>query len=133
MKTNIRNSASVIITMVITLFTSSILYSQPGKGQQGGPQGPPPIPDSKQITVMVSDLAKEISLTSDQEASVLKLYTEHFEKVKAKTSGNTKPKREEMESLNKDLEKNVKALLTTDQQKGYEAYLKKQSKQQPHR
>jgi hypothetical protein len=133
MKTNLQNSASVIILMVITLFTGSVLYAQPGQGQRGGQQGPPAIPNTKQIKVIVSDLAKEVSLTSVQQASVQKLYTEHFAVVKAKTSGNSKPKREEMEALKTKLEKEIKTLLTSDQQVKYKAYLKKSAKKQPRR
>ncbi len=132
MKTNLLNSAKLVKVLIFTLFIGTVSCAQPpGGGQQGGQQGPPPIPDAKQINTMVSSMAKEISLTGKQEASVLKLYTEHFEKVKAMTSGNAKPKREEMDALKKDLEKNVKALLTADQQKAYSAYLKKQNSQRP--
>ena len=132
MKTNLLKSARLFTVLIFTLFIGVVSCAQPpGGGKGGGQQGPPPIPDSKQIKTMVSDLAKDISLTDKQEASVLKLYTEHFEKVKAKTSGNAKPKREEMDALKNDLEKSVKALLTADQQKAYVAYLKKQNAQRP--
>jgi hypothetical protein len=123
---------AILVTAAIIF--GSIVYAQPQGGrQQGGQQGPRPIPNEKQIKEMVSDLAKNISLTSTQEASVLKLYTEHFETVKEKTSGTSKPKREEMDALKSDFEKSVKALLTTEQQKGYEAYLKKREMNQPQR
>jgi len=134
MKTNLRNSASAIILMVITLFAGNVLCAQPGQGQrggqQGGQQGPPAAPNTKQIKEMVSNLAGEISLTEAQEATVLKLYTDHFEKVKAKTSGSSRPDRQEMEALKTDLETKVKAVLTADQQTKYVAYLEKQASRQ---
>jgi len=131
MKTQIRNSVSALILMVVTMFAGNGLCAQPGQGQrggqQGGQQGPPAAPTTKQIKEMVSNLAGEISLTEAQETTVLKLYTEHFEKVKAKTSGNSRPDRQEMEALKTDLETRVKAVLTAEQQKKYAAYLEKQT------
>lgn len=131
MKTQIRNSASAIILMVVTLLAGNGLYAQPGQGQrggqQGGQQGPPAVPDTQQIKEMVSTLAGEISLTETQEATVLKYYTEHFKQVKAKTSGNARPGREEMQALQTDLESKVKAVLTKEQQTKYAAYLEKQA------
>ncbi|MDD3321753.1 MAG: hypothetical protein PHS59_09960 [Paludibacter sp.] len=129
MKTNIKVSAKVIIIMIFTIFSSSILYAQPGQGQ-GGQQGPPPIPNAKQVTALVNDLSKELTLSDTQKASVSKLYTAHFDELRKMTSDNAKPKREEMDALKTDLEKQVKAVLTKDQQKKYAAYLKKQDPRQ---
>ena len=119
------------ILVLAILLVSSISFAQPpgGGGQQGGPQGPPPVPNTKQIKEMVSNLAKEISLSSEQETSVLKIYNTHFEKVKAKTSGNSRPKREEMVTLQTNFENEVKTLLSKEQISKYEAYLKKQDPQ----
>ena len=138
MKTTIKKTARMVTIIIISIFTGTMAFAQPPGGgqrggQQGGQQGPPPIPNSKQIKTMVSDMAKELSWTDKQKASALLLYNDHFEKVKAKTSGSVKPNREEMDALTATLEKNVKALLTADQQKAYVAYLKKQSKQRPQR
>ena len=125
MKTYHLNTVTVIILMVITLFSGGILFSQPGQGQRGGQQGPPPVPNSKQIKEMVSNLAKEISLTNEQEVSVMECYTKHFEEVKAKTSGSSRPDREEMEALDKNFENQIKSTLTADQQKKFDAWQKK--------
>ncbi len=114
------------LLVITAILLSSIIYAQPpGGGQQRGQQGPPPIPNEKQIKEMVSDLSKEISFTEEQEASVLKLYIKHYEDIKNKTSGNSKPKREEMETLKNTFEKEVKALLTEEQQKQFMEYQKK--------
>lgn len=127
MKKQIRNSVSALILIMVTIFAGNLSGAQPGQGQkgghQGGQQGPPPAPNTNQIKDMVSSMAKEISLTKTQESTVLKLYTEHFEKVKAKTSGNARPERKEMEALKTDLETSVKAVLTKEQQPKYIAYL----------
>lgn len=132
MKTYFKKTFSLIAIICISFLAGEMAQAQP-QGQRGGQQGPPPVPNSRQIKVMVSDLAKDISLTEKQEASVLLLYNDHFAKVKAKTSGNTKPDRGEMDALKTDLEKNVKVLLTADQQKAYAAYLKKQNSQRQRR
>ena len=120
--------------LVFTFLTGIPTYAQhPGGGQRGGQQGPPPIPNSKQIKTMVSDLAKDITLTDKQEANVLVLYTDHFSTVKEMTSGNSRPDRAKMNALQSTLEKNVKTLLTADQQKAYTAWLKKQNSQRQRR
>ena len=122
------------ILAIAFFLTCSLTFAQPpGGGQRDGQQGPPPIPNNKQITQLVSDLADNLSLSDEQEVKVLELYKEHFAQVKAKTSGNSRLKREEMEALNTALVKKVKAELTKEQTSKYEAYLKKQSKQRPRR
>jgi hypothetical protein len=122
------------ILVVSILFLGSISFAQPpGGGQKGGQQGPPPIPTDKQIETMVSDLAENISLSEEQEVKVLEIYNEHFAEIKEKTSGNSRPKREEMEALDTAFEKQVKAELTKEQKKEYEAYLKEQASKRPKR
>ena len=128
MKHLISNKIKILFAIIVLLI-SGLTYAQPPGGQRGEQQGPPPIPTEKQIEKMVSDLVTEISLSDEQEASVLFLYQEHFEEVEAKTSGNTKPNREEMDTLKSNFEKSVKALLTDDQKKDYKTYLRKQNSQ----
>ncbi|MBE0646406.1 MAG: hypothetical protein IH596_01335 [Bacteroidales bacterium] len=116
----------------IALFlTCSLTFAQPGGGGQGRQQGPPPIPNDKQIQAMVDNLADELALSSDQEKKVLELYKAHFVQVKKQTSGNNRPNREELEAMKTAFEKKVKAELTKEQTSRYEAYLKKQSNQRP--
>jgi argininosuccinate synthase len=92
--------------------------------QRGGQQGLPEIPNTKQIERMVSNLADEISLSKEQEANILELYTAHFKEVKEKTKSG-RPDRKEMELLRTDFEKGVKAVLTGEQHELYDAYQKK--------
>ena len=110
------------------LLISSMIFAQTG-GQRGerqdGHQGPPPVPNEKQIKEMVSNLAKEISLSDEQEAEILKLHTAHFETVKKKVSGNTRPTRQEMETFKNDFENQIKAVLNKEQIKVYETFMKK--------
>lgn len=117
------------ILIIVTLFLSGMIYAQPPEGE--GQQGPPPIPDSKEINKMADELATEITLTKAQKGGVIKLYTAHFKQVKGKTSGNAKPKREDMDAMKADLEKKVRTLLTEKQKKGYAEYLKKLESKRP--
>jgi len=119
------------ILAIAFMLTCSLTFAQPGGGGQGGQQGPPPVPNDTQIEKMVTDLANEVALSTDQKTKVIALYKDHFTQVKAKTSGNSRPKREEMEALDRNLEKLVKAELTEEQTSKYEAWLKEKSKQQP--
>lgn len=123
-----------LIFAAVFFLTFSVAFAQgPGGGQRGGQQGPPKIPTDKEIEQMISDLSEEVALNADQETKVLALYKAHFEQVKAKTSGNSRPKREDMEALDTSLQKQVKAELTDAQISKYEAYLKKQEKLRPKR
>ncbi|SFS38727.1 hypothetical protein SAMN04488006_0964 [Lutibacter maritimus] len=92
--------------------------------QRGGQEGPPALPTAKEIKTMVSDLSKEILLSDEQEAKVLKLYTAHFEEIKEKTSAG-RPDRNEMEALKTSLEKEITSILSKDQQTKYASFLKK--------
>ncbi len=125
------------VFILAAILISSISYAQPqGGGKQSGPQGPPPTPNSSQIKKMVKQLSTELSLTEEQKTKVSAIYTSHFQDVKKKNKTGAL-KREEMETLKTDFEKEVKSLLNTKQQKLYVAYLKKQtnqaSRQRPNR
>jgi len=112
-----------------------ILLAQPPGGGPGGQAGPPEmeIPSAKQIEKMVSELAEEVGMDEAQEEQVLELYTTHFEEIEEMTEGDAMPEREEMEAHKAELEENVKAVLDDEQDKLYEAYLKKQEKSRPQR
>lgn len=121
------------LLIITALLLNCFIYAQPprGEGHQGGQQGPPPLPNAKQISEMVDKLDKEIKLTDNQEAAILKLYTEHFEAVKSKITGNERPKREDMEALRNNIEKKINSILTPEQKKGFSNFLKKSMNQPP--
>ncbi len=127
MKKKLKNKTRIVSVIMITMLTGSFAMAQPG-GKQGGQQGPPPVPSDKQIEKMVKSLDKELSLSEKQGTRVSELYFAHFDKVEAKTKSSQRPARAEMETLDTDLEKEVKAVLSKDQQKEYTAWLKKQDK-----
>jgi len=111
--------------LVITMLLSMNL----ALAQQRGQQGPPPAPDAKQISLMVEDLSKELSLTASQKSQISDLYTAHYKTIELKTKSG-RPNREEMDALKTKFEKEVNALLTEEQQKLYKAYLKKNAPKQ---
>ena len=121
---------ALVVVLVIT--TSACGQQRGGQGgppQGGSQQGPPELPSTKQIEKMVSDLASEILLSDEQEAEVLEIYKNHFEKVESKTKSG-RPDRSEMEELKEEFENEVKAVLTKDQQKLFTAYQKKNTKKE---
>ena len=123
MKRKIRLSAMTCLLVLMGIFTS---FS--AQAQQRKQQGPPPVPNEQEIEKMLSDLSKNLSLSESQEEQISKLYTQHFDEVKAKME-NGKPKREEMEELKSDLESDVKELLDEDQQEKYDHFMAKQKSQ----
>jgi hypothetical protein len=103
-----------------------------GQRAQGHDQQMPPVPDSTQITKMITDLSTELSLTEDQLPVVSSAFFNHFEEVKALTEQGKRPDREVMEAVKKSFETEVEATLTKDQKKLFKAYMKKkQPKQGP--
>lgn len=122
-------TVKLFLIVSILLVSTSLFAQPPGGGQRGGQQGPPPIPNDKQIEKMGSEIADELTLSNEQETKVLNLYKAHFAQVKEKNEGNNRPDRQEMEALKSTLEKQVKAELTREQTTKYEAYLKKQRPQ----
>ena len=127
MKQIIKFAAIGTITLVILLLSSPFTQAQ-----QGGHQGPPPLPNDEQIEKMVEDLSKELSLTTDQEKQVSEKYFAHFAAVEKKMKAG-RPSREDMEAMETEFEKEVKLLLTKDQQVLYSSYIKEQKQKRPQR
>lgn len=119
-----------ILVLSVLLATSISFAQRPGGGQRGGQQGPPPIPDSKEIFLMVSELSKELTLTEAQETKILELYNEHFDQMRKKLSGNQRPDRDEMEALKDEFEVQVNKVLTEEQQKLFKKFQKGKMKGQ---
>ena len=113
-----------------------MLFPGISQAQQKRPQGPPPVPNEKQIEKMVDDLADKLALSEEQTKIISKQYIAHFDKVKAeqeKRGGNREAQRKTMDKLRKDFEKEVKAILTDEQQKQFDEYEKEQKKNRPGR
>ncbi len=119
MKQLIKFTAIGTMALVILLLSSQLTQAQ-----QGSQPGPPPLPNDKQIEAMVDDLSKELSLTAEQEKKVSEKYFNHFDEVKIKMESG-RPDRKVMETHKANFEKDVKTLLTKEQQEKYDNYLKK--------
>lgn len=115
----ILKTARILAISAIILFSSHLVQAQ-----RGGQQGPPPVPTTAEIQEMVSDLSETLDLTDEKSDELLDLYTAHIKEVSSLMK--SRPKREKMESLESEFEKDVEAILTSDQQKLFKAYVKKQ-------
>lgn len=129
MKQSKKNILSVLM-LSFALLVSGMTFAQP---QRGGKQQKPSVPNEKQVIKMVDKLSDELELSDTQEKEVLVIYQDHFEEVREKTSGDARPKREEIDALKSSLEKEVKALLNEEQQTKFEDYLKEQEQNKPKR
>ena len=109
-----------ILFFLVTLSAFNVVNAQP----QGRQQGPPSVPNAKQIKKMVTDVSKELSLNDEQVTQVSTLYVAHFDEVKKATSSG-RPEKSTMEALDAKFEKEVNKVLTTPQQKLFAAYQKK--------
>lgn len=113
------------------LLIAGNVFAQPP--QRGGMQGPPPLPDSAQIVQMVDELDEAISLSKEQKSKVSDLYFAHFEEageLQEKYKGDREGHREAMNDLRDEFDEQVKDLLTKDQGKGFEEFVKNRQKQQ---
>jgi hypothetical protein len=130
MKTKFKKTAQFLFLSFAVLFTGLVAQAQQQGAPRGGQQGPPPLPTDEQIEKMVSNLSTELDLSETQEKQVSALYFAHFEEVEALTGeDDSRPDRKVMEQLKEDFETEVKSVLTKDQQKQYETYLKNQKSQ----
>lgn len=120
----------IILIQVLFAFTC-ITLAQPPKNQKEPLQGPPPIPSSEQITKMVDHLAKEISLSKEQKETILDLHLQHFKEIKAKMCADNPPVRKEMEALRREFEKDIKSILSAEQQRDFDQFMEHLHKQQP--
>jgi hypothetical protein len=116
------------LLFIVALISMNTSIAQ-GRQQERPQGGPPPIPNDEQIAEMVTDLSRQLSLSDAQEDEVSEIYSEHFIEVRVlqeENKGTSESNRKIMENLNTKLENSVKALLTDDQKKIYESYLKEQ-------
>ncbi|HSH20424.1 MAG TPA: hypothetical protein VLA03_08210 [Draconibacterium sp.] len=94
------------------------------QAQPNGHQGTPPIPNANQISKMVTDLSKALSLSEEQGSRIEQIFVFHFEEVKEKMDAG-KPDRKAMEAMRTKFENEVNGLLTEEQQKLFVAFREK--------
>lgn len=73
------------------------------------------------VEEQVATMTKELNLTADQQKKITALYTD-FQK---KRTENSQTSREQMRTERDNLNKQVKAVLTTDQQKKFDELMQK--------
>lgn len=111
------------LTAILAIAVMMLLGENLAHAQQRGQQGPPPIPNASQIKTMVLKLSDTLVLNDVQSKQIYDLFTAHFEEVSTKI-GASKPPRSEMEALKTKFENEVKCILTTEQQKQFEVFMK---------
>lgn len=121
MYNKIKSKLTIVLTMLLVVSVQSC-FSQPQRGQ-----GTPPHPDKEQMEGIVNKLSKELNLTDDQVKQITKLYEDHFEEVE-KMMEDGRPERSVMEKMKSDFETDVKSVLTDDQKKKFEKFLKNTNK-----
>lgn len=126
MKSTLRLKISQVLLLLFALLTTNLALAQ-----QRGQQGPPPVPDSKEVDKMVEELSSDLSLTKQQHAQISILYKDHFTEVRRMVDitkgGRTEADRKKMDALKKNFEADVNALLTKQQQKKFKSLQKKQA------
>ncbi|MGM9703565.1 MAG: Spy/CpxP family protein refolding chaperone [Prevotella sp.] len=95
----------IVLAAAIALFGFGSMSAQRGGKQRMTPE--------EQVTRM----AKELNLTSDQQKKITALYTDFQKKREAAGQDSREQMRAEREKLNK----NVRALLTEEQQKKFDS------------
>lgn len=119
-----RNKIQTTLILVITFLATQFIQAQ-----HQDQQGPPPMPNTAQIETMVNEMAKELSLTDKQKDQVSEQFENHFkemEKMRASSGDSQRPDREVMEKNKREFEKEIKAILTPEQQKQFDVFMKEQ-------
>ena len=116
-------SKKVFITFTAVALFSINLFAQHNQK----PQGPPSPPDSAQIVKMVEELTVELNLNETQKTKISELHFDHFAEAKAQMDmdkGQHEKHRELMDSLRKQFEEQVQELLSDEQKRKFEEFLK---------
>lgn len=120
MKTQRKIKQNIILLLTLLIFTGSRLFAQ-------NREGPTKVPNKKEYQNLVTDLAKELSLTSEQTNDVENLFVKHFEEIKQKMKEDQekmKAERVERDTHRKDFEDSIKKLLSEDQQIKFDEFMK---------
>jgi len=122
MKNNNKKVLGIALLTIAFLSCSIIVTAQKQERQ-----GPPKVPNEKQIKRIVKDLSEELELTDNQSEEISDLYTSHFKEFsEIMGDRSTRPNREVMDKMKTDFENEVLAVLTKDQKKLYRKYIKQQ-------
>ncbi len=125
MKTIERVIQSGMVVTAIACMTILGCQAQPGNGTHGGHGSGGP--DSCHMKQMVADMAKELSLSDDQQLKIEEIHYAHMQEMKAlhdKYKNNCEGEPEAHHKLMQKLEGDIKAVLNADQQAKYDEFIK---------
>ncbi len=109
-----KTTKSSLIVMMVSIF---IGVASLAAAQQTHPK-PPPIPDEAQLTKMIEQLSKELSLDDNQKEKIKILHTEHFKQVKILHIAQKKQReaaKEKHHKLRSDFETKIEKELSKEQ------------------
>lgn len=114
----------ISLSKQITVAFTALLICFTGMAQEyKKTQLHPPTPNTQQIEKMVTKLTDRLALSKKQSSQIETLYTVHFTEVESKAK-KSRPNKKEMQLLRHQLDSNIKLLLTEEQPKGYDAYIR---------
>lgn len=122
MKRKVKTIEMAVLALVFMFLGVRQLYAQ---GVMGEPQRPI-LPDSVHVVKMVDKMADELSLTDQQKTTLLKMNLEHFRKVRAivkKDKTGHEATREKLETMRKQVEKQMASVLNDDQKEQFKHFL----------
>lgn len=106
------------------MFTLANLNAQQ---MQRKPQGPPPIPNEKQIDKMITDLETKLSLSESQKQKMKEIMSDHFKTMKTvqeKYRKSHEAERKEMETLKVKFDDEIESVLSKEQSVLFEEFMK---------
>ncbi len=119
----------VILSVVMTSFmwiASYTVSAQPGYGKGFHDGSCPWMTDSCRIQLMVDDLSKELSLTEQQKQQIEEIHYAHISEMRqlrSKYKNDCVGEREARFQLRDKLDKDVKSVLTKEQQEQFDSFM----------
>jgi len=104
-----------------------MLIASSMQAQPDGHHGPPPIPNDDQINEMILKMTDELSLNDSQKEKIRNMYFTHFAELRRKVEQHKKAReneRKDMEQMRINFEKQVKLILTDEQQTKFDTFRK---------
>jgi hypothetical protein len=120
MNTQKKIKKNIILFLALLIFAGGNLLAQ-------SRQSRPKVPNKEEIQNLVTELAKELSLTSGQKNDIENLFVKHFEEVKQKMKEHKEKmenEKEKMDKRRKEFEDSIKNLLNEKQQVQFDEFMK---------
>lgn len=108
---------SLLKFLLPLLGLSLAAIAQPAKGPEGAQKGRAPMMNPEQ---RIEQLDKALTLSADQKAKILEVYKKQGEKMQALQGAAQEDRRTKMREIGQETQKEVRALLTAEQQKKFD-------------